>query len=116
MGEIFIFETRAVGGSVTDHPVVYLCQKQSEFPVVLFSYLMRKNKVKNKQRRKCEKRFLVVRPLLECHAKSMCAIFTHIIKFLLGKAWPKYKKVLLNKPLTKYCIKNKVLKPFFFSF
>lgn len=46
MGEIFIFETRAVGGSVTDHPVVYLCLKQSEFPVVLYSHLMRKAKLK----------------------------------------------------------------------
>lgn len=46
MGEIFIFETRTVGGSVADHPVVYLCQKQSEFPVVLYSYLMRKAKLR----------------------------------------------------------------------
>lgn len=42
MGEIFIFETRTVGGSVSDHPVLYLCQKQNAFSVVRYSYLIRK--------------------------------------------------------------------------
>lgn len=51
MGEIFFFfffEARAVGRSVTDHPVLYLCQKQSEFSVVPYSYLIRNSKLKKK--------------------------------------------------------------------
>lgn len=80
-----------------------------------------KSKVKNKQRRKCEKGLLVVRHLLERLAKGSRLLWEvpfllTLIKSLLGKAWPKYKKSLLNKTLSKHCMKNKVLKPLFFSF
>lgn len=56
MGEIFIFfEARAVGGSVTDHPGLYLCQKQSKFSGGWNSYLIRNLKLKEKKNQEMEK-------------------------------------------------------------
>lgn len=51
MGEILIFSLKAsaVGGSVTDHPGLYLSQKQSAFSAVLYSYLIRNQKLKKQE-------------------------------------------------------------------
>lgn len=50
MKYFFFFEARAVGGSVTDHPGLYLFQKQSEFSVGRNSYLIRNLKLKRKKK------------------------------------------------------------------
>lgn len=76
-----------------------------------------KSKVKNKQRRKCEKGLLVVRPLLERLAKGSRLLWEvpfslTLIKSLLGKAWPKYKKVCWIRLWANIAWRTKFSSPF----